>query len=249
MSGPAVPSARRVRHGLRSVAGSPHRPNADRALADPVLGIYVVADGIGRARHGAWSAQFVVDTLPGLLGAGSDLAPGRAVRELNGRIHDASRNRLGGVGCTVVAAVVTGTRAVVVHVGDSRAYLWRDAALTRLTVDDALTELLVVAGLLDRERATAHPGRSVLTRHLGMPGTVEPAVCTVDLRAGDRLLLCSDGLTAVLPDHLLADVLRSAPGPGTACDRLIDAATAHGLVDDTTVLVLEAGEPVTARSG
>jgi PPM family protein phosphatase len=235
-------------HAVATVPG-PHGPrNDDRAAADDATGTYVVADGVGSARHGGWSARFVVERLPALLASAGDPSDPALVaavlRALSGDLRARARSRLGGIGTTVVAAVVRGGRATIAHVGDSRAYRARAGRLDRLTTDHALGESLVATGVLDANAASELPGRTRLTQHIGMAGRVEPAVRTVPLFPSDRLLLCSDGLTAVLDDDTIAAVLASMPAPGTPggesrCrDALLGAAMARGLVDDTTVLVI-----------
>lgn len=243
------------RHAVATVPGpatGPNgaRPNGDCSAADDAAGTYVIADGVGSARHGGWSARFVVERLPALLRTTDDLAEPDLVaaplRTVSDELRALARNRLGGIGTTVVAALVRATEVTVVHVGDSRAYLSRAGRLQRLTADHSLGELLVTSGILDPTAAADHPGRSRLTQHIGMAGRVDPAVRTSPLLPSDRLLLCSDGLTAVLDDDVIAGVLAAVPADGTAaggasrcCAALLAAATARGLVDDTTVLVVD----------
>ncbi|WP_345603798.1 PP2C family protein-serine/threonine phosphatase [Pseudonocardia adelaidensis] len=218
--------------------------NDDWTAADGATGTYVVADGVGSARHGGWSARFVVERLPALLASTGDPTDPELVaaflRALSGDLRVRAGNRLGGIGTTVVAAVVRGDTATIAHVGDSRAYLSRAGRLARLTTDHALGESLVATGILDAGAAARLPGRSRLTQHIGMAGRVEPAVRTVELLPSDRLLMCSDGLTAVVDDATIATVLASVPAgePSRCCDALLAAAAARGLVDDTTVLVI-----------
>lgn len=232
------------RHAFATMPGPGRRGNDDRVAADDTSATYVVADGMGSARHGAWSAGFVVERLPALLAAAGDPADrdqvAAVVRELSDDLRARAGNRLGGIGSTVVAAVVRGAAATIAHVGDSRAYLARRGGLTRLTTDHALGESLVAAGVMDADEAARLPGRARLTQHLGMPERVEPAVRTVRLSPADRLLLCTDGLTSVLDDAAIAAVLGSVPNgePSRCCSALMAAAVARGLVDDTTVLII-----------
>jgi PPM family protein phosphatase len=233
-----------ARHAVATMQGPGGAANDDWAAADDATGTYVVADGVGSARHGGWSARFVVERLPPLLVSAGDPVDPEVVaaflRALSGDLRVRAGNRLGGIGTTVVAAVVRGATATIAHVGDSRAYLARAGRLARLTTDHALGESLVATGILDATAAAQLPGRTRLTQHIGMPDRVEPAVRTVALLPSDRLLLCSDGLTAVLDDATIGAVLASVPGadPRRCCAALLAAAAARGLVDDTTVLVI-----------
>jgi serine/threonine protein phosphatase PrpC len=236
------------RHAVATMPGPAAPRNDDWTSADDATGTYVVADGVGSARHGGWSARFVVERLPALLASTGDPSDpvllAAFVRTLSGDLRAKACHRLGGIGTTVVAAVVQGGTATIAHVGDSRAYLSRAGRLDRLTTDHALGESLVATGILDAKAAAELPGRTRLTQHIGMADRVEPAVRAVALLPSDRLLLCSDGLTAVLDDATIAAVLASMPVPGTpgaasrCCDALLGAAMARGLVDDTTVLVI-----------
>ncbi|MGD9529868.1 MAG: PP2C family serine/threonine-protein phosphatase [Dehalococcoidia bacterium] len=154
----------------------------------------------------------------------------------------AQEPELRGAGTTVVAMLVDGTRAGIVHIGDSRAYLLRDGDLERLTRDHTLVQALVDEGRISAEEAADHPRRSVLVRTLQAGGHDEPDLFTREVRIGDRYLLCSDGVTAVLSDADLLDVLTSLDEPTAVVDRLIELANAGGGPDNITCVIADVVE-------
>jgi protein phosphatase len=229
--------------------------NEDRWAADPGLGLYVVADGLGGPSAGALAAQLVVDDLPALVRlrldgltdlthpeAGERLAA--VVSELSTRVHAAAHGRLGltGMGAAVVLALVRAGWALVAHLGDCRAYLLRDGRLKRLTRDHSLVRLLLESGDITPAQATCHPARGQLTRYAGMEGEPLPEVRVLPLRPGDRFLLCSDGLTGALSDEDISSILLRVRCLTAACARLIAAANANGGQDNATVLALAVSE-------
>ena len=144
----------------------------------------------------------------------------------------------GSTGSTIVLVLVRGRRALVAHLGDSRVYLFRAGRLRRLTRDHSHVEEMVDRGLLTPEEAARSRSNGGPTRYLGMWGEPEADLTLLDLLPGDRLLLCSDGLTGMLADDELAVILGQEPSPAGACRRLIDAANAAGGLDNITALVL-----------
>jgi len=143
-----------------------------------------------------------------------------------------------GMGTTVVIALIHGSRAFIGSVGDSRAYLVRDGNLRQLTSDHTLVNEQVRAGALSTQEARRHPARNILTRAVGSQEDVEPDLVEQDLRPGDMLLLCSDGLTTMVEDaDILKTVLAHADDPKTACRALIDLANERGGDDNVTVVL------------
>ena len=143
-----------------------------------------------------------------------------------------------GMGTTVVIALMHGSRAFIGSVGDSRAYLVRDGNLRQLTSDHTLVNEQVRAGALSTQEARRHPARNILTRAVGSQEDVEPDLVEQDLRPGDILLLCSDGLTTMVEDaDILKTVLAHADDPKTACRALIDLANERGGDDNVTVVL------------
>ena len=238
-----------------SDVGRTRSRNDDRWAADPGQRLYMVADGVGRSNRGDLAAELVVELLPAYVArhlAGGDLADaeaperfGRAVVQLSEDLYARSRSAdsgFAGADTTVVAAVVTDSRALIAHLGDSRAYLYRDRQMHQLTSDHTVVQAVIDAGHLSAEGAAHHPNRSVLTRHVLMTPPARPDVSTLELQPGDRILLCSDGLHGVVDDATLAAVLARRPDPADACRALIDAANEAGGPDNITAVVVDAGQ-------
>ena len=146
------------------------------------------------------------------------------------------------MGTTVTAALVAAEpgKVVIGHVGDSRAYLYRDGTLAQLTTDHSLVVELVESGILTPEEAERHPQRSAITRAVGTEPTVEVDAFTVDAEPGDLYLICSDGLTDMLTEEELEDVLaKTAADPARAADAHVAAANARGGEDNITVVLFE----------
>jgi len=229
-------------------AGKVRRNNEDSLLlgdgADETL--FVVADGIGGFEAGEVASSMTVEVL-------RTLEPGEsfgdAIREANRRILAAARDddKLSGMGTTVVALRFGGSsrepRAEVSHVGDSRAYLLRGGELSPLTEDHSLVAELVRSGDLTRAQAAQHPQKNLITRALGADAEVEADNMVLPVEAGDRLLLCSDGLSDMIREDRIHDILRGHPGePETPARGLIAAALAAGGTDNVTVVVVDVKE-------
>jgi protein phosphatase len=237
---------------LRSAAGSDvgrRRPmNQDSAAITSRL--LAVADGMGGHAHGEVASTVAVEALLELDQSltGVDLSGIDLLAALRGAVDAAAARltalaqqdpELRGTGTTVVAFLVDGTRIGVAHIGDSRAYLLRDDALQRLTHDHTLVQSLVDQGRISEEEAAIHPRRSWLIRTLQESSPAEPDLLLLDGRAGDRYLICSDGLTAVLEDDAIAQVLRAAAEPASAVGRLIELANEGGGPDNITCVVAD----------
>ncbi len=208
--------------------------------------LFVVADGVGGFEAGEVASSIAVDVLRGL---GPDDSFEGAIEEANRRILAAGRgdDRLSGMSTTVVAARFGGTRrepvVEVAHVGDSRAYLFRGGELKPVTDDHSLVAELVRSGDLTREQAFEHPQKNLITRALGTEDgvTVDTAVLPVEI--GDRFVLCSDGLTDMVPDNRIAATLKEGPqGPEETAHRLLDAALEAGGADNITVVIVDVKE-------
>jgi serine/threonine protein phosphatase PrpC len=207
-----------------------------------------VADGMGGHAHGEVASAIAIAELASLdVGlrdgavAGADLLGllHEAVARAAARLTDEAAHNpdLRGAGTTVVAMLMDGMRAGIVHIGDSRAYLLRDGELVRLTRDHTLVQALVDEGRISAEEAVDHPRRSVLVRTLQAGGHDEPDLFCHQARLGDRYLLCSDGVTAVLTDGDLLDVLTTYAEPAEVVERLIELANAGGGPDNITCVI------------
>jgi PPM family protein phosphatase len=225
--------------------------NEDRWSVDVGLGLFIVSDGMGGRPAGEVASEIVVATLPTLVathfGPAPDLAArdatqrlGMALTELSTDLREGSQDtpRLAGMGATAVVALVSHATALIAHLGDSRAYLWRDRGLHRLTRDHSLAQELSDAGAITDQQAAGHPARGQLTRYVGMVGEALPDARRITLRPADRLLLCSDGLTAMLDDARIQVILDGCPDPHHACHALVGAANDAGGTDNITVLVV-----------
>jgi protein phosphatase len=230
-----------IRHACRSDRGRTHEHNEDRWFADAATGLYFVADGMADARP----AQCTVERLPMLLrhhltgiedptSPSAETAIQAALEELNEEVRTMDS------GTTLVLALVCPPRARIVHLGDSRIYLWREGHLDRLTRDHSLVEEMVDRGVLSVEEAARSRGNGGPTRFIGMWDDPVADMRTLELASGDRLLLCSDGLNYMLPDARIAAVLRENPAPDVACRQLIDAANTAGGEDNITALIVGA---------
>jgi PPM family protein phosphatase len=209
--------------------------------------LFVVADGMGGAQAGEVASEIAVRQFEGGLPDGQD--PGQAlaalIQEANARIHRQARSdaQHAGMGTTTTAAYLTGDTVVVAHVGDSRCYLLRDDDLIRLTRDHSLVDELIRRGKLTEEQAESHPQRSVITRALGPEPNVEVDVEAFPARAGDVFLLCSDGLTSMVHEPQLKQLLADRDRPLEQTGRmLIAAANDAGGRDNITVILFRVEE-------
>jgi PPM family protein phosphatase len=212
--------------------------NEDSYLTDEPL--FAVADGMGGHRGGEVASQLAVETLEKLFKKGIGELPDQ-VQEANRVVFERSvvDEKVAGMGTTLTAALVEGDRIRLAHVGDSRAYLLREGDLRLLTEDHTLVHRMVTEGEISKEEAETHPQRSVLTRALGVETVVDVDDDTVQVRPGDRLLLCTDGLTSMVSEQAVKDVLGAVPDPQEAAQRLVQMANEGGGTDNTTVVVLD----------
>ncbi len=208
--------------------------------------LIALADGIGGMPAGELASDIVIRamaTLDRSAPKGRDpLAALRgAVDAANQQIRDASDldEANDGMGTTVTAMLIAGDQVALLHVGDSRAYLLQDATLSQLTKDDTFVQSLVDQGLLTAAEARSHPRRSIVTQAVqGLE--YEPTLKIVPIRAGDRLLLCSDGLSDFVADEAIGQTLRSEPDPKACARRLVKLALDVGAPDNVTVVVADA---------
>jgi protein phosphatase len=222
--------------------GLQRRANEDSLLARSPL--FVVADGMGGAQAGEVASKIAVESFHPGLPDGIPPEEGLAAHALaaNARIHALSRENAeqAGMGTTLTAVYVGEQEVAIAHVGDSRAYCLRDGELLRLTDDHSLVDELIREGRLTPEEAEDHPQRSIITRALGPEETVEVDTRSFRARAGDIYLLCSDGLTSMVPEARLAEVLRQHAGARLRDigEALIAEANHAGGRDNITVILL-----------
>jgi serine/threonine protein phosphatase PrpC len=236
-----------VDHASTSHTGKVRRTNEDSFLDQPPL--FVVADGMGGARAGELASRLAVDTFRELAPVEGETGEDRLRRtilESNRRVLERAKDdpATAGMGSTVTAALVDGGQVTLGHVGDSRAYLLRDGALQQLSHDHSLVAELERAGRLTREEAAVHPQRSVITRALGAGPELEVDTSVVQLREGDVLLLCSDGLSGLVGDLAIANLLGGDGPLSEGVRRLVRAANDAGGDDNVTAVAFRiGGEP------
>ncbi|WP_156727993.1 Stp1/IreP family PP2C-type Ser/Thr phosphatase [Streptomyces apocyni] len=237
----------RMSLSLRFAAGS-HKGmiregNEDSGYAGPRL--LAIADGMGGQAAGEVASSEVISTLVQLDDdvPGSDILTslGEAVQRANDqlRVMVEEDPQLEGMGTTLTALLWTGQRLGLVHVGDSRAYLLRDGVLTQITQDHTWVQRLVDEGRITEEEATTHPQRSLLMRALGSADHVEADLSVREVRAGDRYLICSDGLSGVVSHQTMEETLASYQGPQETVQELIQLALRGGGPDNITVIVAD----------
>jgi serine/threonine protein phosphatase PrpC len=241
-----------MRPTLRSAVGSDvgrrRENNQDSAVTSPRL--LAVADGMGGHAHGEVASAVAVSAMLELDARlrGVDLAEVDLLAALRDAVHDAAERLtalakqnpdLRGTGTTVVTFLVDGTRIGALHLGDSRAYLLRDGELQRLTHDHTLVQSLVDEGRISEEEAASHPRRSWLVKTLQDSSTPEPDLFHLEGLPGDRYLICSDGVTAVLEDAQLQEILAGVAEPEAAVAELIARANAGGGPDNITCIVAD----------
>ena len=240
-----------LRSGSASDVGRVRSINQDLALEEPNL--FAVADGMGGHVGGEVAARVAIDALRASFARDTSLdGLHQAFATANGAVFQQSREQSGlrGMGTTLTALALAAGQdgrdvMALANVGDSRAYLYSQGQLTQVTADHSLAEEKVRHGELTEAEAAVHPHRHILTRALGVADDVEIDLWELHLRSGDRLLLCSDGLTNEVGPDELAQVLGSVKDPKQAARRLVVAANEHGGHDNITVLVVDVlvGEP------
>jgi PPM family protein phosphatase len=216
--------------------------------------LLIVCDGMGGHVGGERASRLAVQQFVEAFqsGEGDPRALfANAVERANHEVfrESAMHAELAGMGTTLVAALVHEGRALVVNVGDSRAYRWHAGRLERVTSDHSVVEELVAAGRITEEQARVHPQRNLITRALGTAARVEPDFFNVDIGDGDALLLASDGLHGMISDATISQILRSQSGPDAACDALVAAALEAGGDDNVTVALVRRGADGASAAG
>jgi len=226
--------------------------NEDSVLAEDDIALYAVADGIGGHRGGEVASRLAIETLRMIVresvSRGFDPETAEATLDTafttaNARIVETGSQdpSLAGMGTTMTALLMTGKRAYVAHLGDSRAYLLRDGSLRQVTEDHAVVAEQVRAGLITPEQARRSPLRHIITRALGIQQEVHVDHRTIELGPADVFLLCTDGLTEMVEGPEIESIL-IRDSPAEAVVKLIAAANVYGGADNITVVVVARGE-------
>ncbi len=250
------PAQRWMGIGMTDV-GRVRKNNQDAFLVSNSLGLFIVADGMGGHAGGDVASRLAIEAFQNAIGPieadPSDTTRRdihtedflrRMVTAANDRILEEARRspELRNMGTTLVVAGIVdagdGPLVRVIHVGDSRAYLYRRGVLRQLTHDHSVVEDFVRRGLMSQEEASVHPKRHALTRAVGIDQTVEPDYISEPLQSGDLLLLCTDGLTKMIQDRELEDwVGRLGARPDTLCRSLVDESNRRGGHDNVTLVI------------
>ena len=245
-------------YGLTDV-GRQRQHNEDSFLVADEAKLFLVADGMGGHAAGEIASRIAVDSIsefivhtkeddgtwPHAYDEHYTRTTNRlvaALRMANTRVLEAMRKdaRLRGMGTTVVACMAEGDKISVAHVGDSRAYMIRKGKISRITSDHSWVFEQVQAGMLTEAEAEKHPLRNVITRALGGALSVNPDASEIDSKSGDVYLLCSDGLTGMVPEEdILTLITSNADDLEKACGELVDMANEHGGLDNVTVILVK----------
>lgn len=218
--------------------------SSDEAVGN-LKNVYIVADGMGGHQAGDYASKCTVETMVREIKGCFEQSPirilSRAIRIANDQVRRKAREdeSLYGMGTTVVAATVLGKYLQVANVGDSRLYIINEE-VRQITRDHSLVEEMVRMGGLDREAARNHPDKNIITRAIGARDTIEIDFFHEELKSGDLILMCSDGLTNMLEDEEIGRILKT---PGTIeerAERLIDAANQSGGRDNIAVILIDA---------
>jgi protein phosphatase len=231
----------KVSVGAATDIGQVREGNEDSFLV--VAPLYAVADGMGGHRGGEVASSLALETVQGMFERKEGSLADQVV-EANRAVFDRSKNdrSVSGMGTTLTAALVDGSRVHLVHVGDSRAYLLRGGELAQLTEDHTLVHRMVMEGEISQEEAETHPHRSILTRALGVDQSVQVDEGDVEVAAGDRLLLCTDGLTGMVPEGQIREILLESADPQEAVEKLVKVANRAGGIDNITAVILDFSE-------
>ena len=226
--------------GARSDVGLVRGHNEDSFLLRAPL--FMVSDGMGGHAAGEVASSIAVETVGEQApGTADDVLLGAAVESANMSVIEASEKGIGkpGMGCTATAVLIEGNRMAVAHVGDSRAYVLRQGTLVRITHDHSYVEELVDSGQITADEARTHPSRSIITRALGSDPDMYADHFSLEVNDGDRVILCSDGLSSMISDAEIESLAVSSATPQQAADNLVAAALTAGGSDNVTVVVVD----------
>ena len=226
--------------GGRSDVGLVRSHNEDSFLVRTPL--FVVSDGMGGHAAGEVASSIAVETIGAQAPAEpDDILLGAAVEAANRAVIRGAEEGRGkpGMGCTASTVLIKGDRMAVAHVGDSRVYMLHEGKLVRITHDHSFVEELVDAGQITEDEARVHPSRSVITRALGSDPEMYADHFSLEVHNGDRVILCSDGLSSMIDDQEIELLTVSSATPQAAADKLVSAALTAGGSDNVTVLVVD----------
>ncbi|MGH2806463.1 MAG: Stp1/IreP family PP2C-type Ser/Thr phosphatase [Actinomycetota bacterium] len=238
--------------GYKSDVGQVRQGNEDSFLVQEPF--FAVADGMGGHVAGDIASQTAIETIAGGTQDGATRDPSvleGLIKAANGAIWEKAQDdpALHGMGTTCTLVLVDDSQVHIGHVGDSRAYLFRGGDLSQLTEDHTLVARMVKEGRLQPEEAERHPQRSIITRTLGVDPEVQVDTSSLPVQEGDRILICSDGLTSMIDAGDISDVLSSVDDPQQAVDRLVDLANDAGGEDNVTTVIIDFHEGSSSSAG
>jgi len=223
--------------------GRVREENQDAYLIAEDINLFLVADGMGGMDRGKEAALFTVESVADYIRKYYSNRKNELIKLMSHALSSTGANFFEvvgeGSGSTVVAAILTKKKAVIANLGDSSAYLLRKGQFSLLTKEHNLANLLVEGGRLNPAQAKEHHTRHQLTAFIGMKGKLPVHVAEFQPNAGDRLLLCSDGLNGLVFNEVIEDVLKMEPELKTAAHRLVDLANEAGGYDNTTVMLVD----------
>jgi PPM family protein phosphatase len=235
-----------------SDTGRVRQQNEDAYTLLPEQGLFIVSDGMGGRNAGETASRTVVEVFPEILASRLNSIPDADIETLTLLLRDAivdlsqyvrrlalGHAELTGMGATLVLALGWRDQLIIANMGDSRAYLCSEGKLRQLTDDHSIVGMLLQDGELTPEEVKNHPARGIVSRYVGMEGVVYPDVKSIIASNGDWLLLCTDGLTSMISDQAISDILSRHAQPEEACKSLIEAANEIGGRDNITVLIVD----------
>jgi serine/threonine protein phosphatase PrpC len=240
------------RWGASTHIGMERQENQDSFFADPEPALFLVSDGMGGHRGGAIASEIVAEDLPVMIENALDklkVGTPRTVRILLNKLiaeqskqvqlEGTSENGFRDMGATLVIVLLRKGRCFVANIGDSRAYRLRKGCMVQLTRDHSVISELIEKGRIGPQEAANHDARGQITRYIGMEEKAYSHVRSFILKKSDRLLLCTDGLTDMVNDKEITDILKAERDPQDACESLIAAANKAGGHDNITTLVID----------
>ncbi|MHC4757818.1 MAG: Stp1/IreP family PP2C-type Ser/Thr phosphatase [Planctomycetota bacterium] len=238
--------------GSATDKGRDRETNEDNFILEPEAGLFLVADGMGGHRGGEVASNIVVEDLSVMIETGLHRIRSKnpqsvrrvlkkAIIEQNEhlRMEGESESGYKDMGATLVAVVIKDARAYTANLGDSRLYRLRKAKFTQITRDHSVISELLSKGRIEEHEVENHQDQGVITHYVGMEKKAEPYIRSFGLKKGDRLLLCSDGLTDMVDDKLIAEIISKPNEPQELCEELVKTANKAGGHDNITVVIID----------
>lgn len=229
--------------------GLKREKNEDSLYMDEPKGLFIVSDGVGGAEGGAKASDMVVHKLPdnvtpeNIASHSMESVIEDAIIKVSNSVKEyAQKKGMVGTGATAVICLIRDNKAVIGHLGDSRAYLLRNNEMKQLTRDHSVVSDLVQKDIITKEEAEKSPFKNQITQCMGMEQEPEPGVKTIDLKEGDKILLCTDGLTGMVSDDSIKNIINGEGDINRACEKLINSANGAGGKDNITALIIKYGE-------